>query len=77
VPRKNTKPKKRAAAQQHGVIYDSVDELAADLGLSRQATYAGLRHGTIPGIRIGKRFVIPRAAIAGWLRTAGGQVPVA
>jgi excisionase family DNA binding protein len=72
VPIKSTKPKKRAA-QPRGAIYDSVDDLAADLGLSRQATYAGLRQKTIPNIRVGRRFIIPRAAIAEWLRTAGQE----
>lgn len=55
-------------------VYPSVDALAEDLGISRQSAYAGLRDGTIPSIRLGKRFVIPRAAIAEWLKTAG-KVP--
>jgi hypothetical protein len=32
-----------------------------------------LRRGIIPHIRIGKRFILPRAAIAEWLRTAGNR----
>jgi excisionase family DNA binding protein len=55
--------------------YNSVDELATELGLSRQSVYTGLRNGRIPSIRLGKRFVIPRAAISAWLRSAGGAVP--
>jgi excisionase family DNA binding protein len=50
-----------------------VDELALELRVSRQTVYRGLRDGSIPSIRMGKRFVIPRAAIAEWLRTAGQQ----
>jgi excisionase family DNA binding protein len=64
---------RKRRAQHHRLIYGSIEELAADIGLSRQATYAGLRHGIIPHIRIGKRFVVPRAAMAEWLRTAGNQ----
>lgn len=51
----------------------SPNELAAMLGLSRQGVYVGLRNGNIPSIRLGKRFVIPRAAIEQWLQTAGGS----
>ena len=64
----------KKAPQNEGIspaVFPSVDSLAEDLGLSRQATYTGLRNNTIPHIRIGKRFIIPRAAIAEWLRTAG------
>lgn len=51
----------------------SPNELATMLGLSRQGVYVGLRNGNIPSIRLGKRFVIPRAAIEQWLQTAGGS----
>jgi excisionase family DNA binding protein len=44
-------------------VYNSVDELAGELGISRASTYKALHNGEIPSIRIGKRFVIPRAAI--------------
>jgi excisionase family DNA binding protein len=59
-----------------GSTYPSVDALAAELGISRQAAYSGLRNKTIPHIRIGKRFIIPRSAIADWLRAAGKHVAV-
>jgi excisionase family DNA binding protein len=54
-------------------VYSSADELARELGVSRVAVYAGLRAGTIPSIRLGKRFILPRAAIARWLESAGGR----
>jgi excisionase family DNA binding protein len=53
--------------------YSSVEDLARELGISRQKAYAELRAGRIPSIRLGRRFVIPRAAIAEWLRTAGAS----
>ncbi|MGA2148231.1 MAG: helix-turn-helix domain-containing protein [Bryobacteraceae bacterium] len=52
-------------------IYGSVDELARELGISRQSAYTALRQGKIPSIRLGKRFIIPRSAIAEWLRKPG------
>jgi excisionase family DNA binding protein len=57
-------------ANRNATTYDSVEELAAELGISRATAYVGLRNRRIPSIRIGKRFVIPRAAIAEWLRSA-------
>ncbi len=53
-------------------VYNSVDELAAELQLSRSIVYRGLRDGTIPSLRVGKRFILPKAAISEWLRNAGG-----
>ncbi len=57
-------------------IYSSVDDLAQELGISRQKAYTELRAGTIPSIRLGRRFVIPRSAVADWLRRAGGSTPI-
>jgi excisionase family DNA binding protein len=54
--------------------YRSVAELAADLALSERTTRDALRRGEIPHIRIGRRFILPKAAIAEWLRTAGGSI---
>jgi excisionase family DNA binding protein len=62
------------AAEQSKNVIPSVDHLARELGISRQSAYAGLRAGTIPGIRLGKRFIIPRAAIDQWLKSAGQAV---
>jgi len=72
-----TRPRRRASSVQgqpeRKPTYDSVEALAVDLGMSRHSTYAALRRGEIPHIRIGKRFVIPRAAVHERLRTAGRQ----
>jgi excisionase family DNA binding protein len=53
--------------------FSSVEELATYLGLSRQGTYAALRRGEIPHIRLGKRFIVPRSAVDEWLRAAGRE----
>lgn len=51
--------------------YASVAALAAEIGLSERSTRSALRRGDIPHIRVGRRFILPRAAIAEWLRSAG------
>ena len=45
-------------------------ELARILGIARNGVYAALRNGKIPHIRIGRRFVIPRAAVIAWFASA-------
>jgi excisionase family DNA binding protein len=37
----------------------------------RSSTYAMLRGGIIPSIRVGKRFFIPRHALMRWLESCG------
>jgi excisionase family DNA binding protein len=59
------------AHRENRSTYQSVGALAADLGLSERSTRSALRRGEIPHIRVGRRFILPRAAIAEWLRTAG------
>src|ERR1700719_617185 len=51
--------------------YRSVAALAADIGLSERSTRNALRGGEIPYIRVGRRFILPRTAIAEWLRSPG------
>ncbi len=45
----------------------TVDEVARLLSLSRAATYALLRDGTIPAERVGARWVISRRRLHAWL----------
>ena len=71
---KAVKPRERSS-KENRTAYESVDELAREIGISRHAAYSALRSGVIPNIKIGKRFVLPRAAIAEWLRTAGNRDP--
>ena len=42
----------------------TVAEAAKALGLSRNSVYEGVRRGEIPALRIGRRVVIPRTALA-------------
>ena len=41
----------------------SVETAAKILGISRNLAYTACRSGELPSLRIGKRIVIPRAAI--------------
>jgi excisionase family DNA binding protein len=41
----------------------TVEEAAELLGIGRNAGYEGVRRGEIPSIRIGKRLLVPRAAL--------------
>ena len=43
------------------------------LGLGRNATYEAIRRGDIPSIKIGKRVLVPRAALE---RLLAGESPV-
>jgi excisionase family DNA binding protein len=41
----------------------TVDEVAKRLGISRPSAYEGVRVGQIPSVRIGRRLLIPVAAL--------------
>jgi excisionase family DNA binding protein len=56
---------------KNSAVYESVDELAEELRISRQSAYKGLHSGEIPSIRVGKRFILSRFAISKWLQDAG------
>ena len=49
----------------------SVTETAYLLGLSRNATYQGVQSGAIPSIRVGKRILVPKAALDRMLEGGG------
>lgn len=48
----------------------TVDEAARRLGLGRNATYEAVRKGEVPAIRIGKRWLVPTAALDRMLKGA-------
>ncbi len=41
----------------------SIDDTAAELGVSRDALYRAARRGDLPVIRIGRRILVPRAVV--------------
>lgn len=64
----STEPAPRPAAVADVVhLTYTVDEVAHLLSLSRSGTYALLRDGTIPGERVGRRWVITRRRLHAWL----------
>lgn len=56
---------------ENGSTYPSVDHLAREIGVSRHACYQAIQKGIIPHIRIGRRIILPKAAIGEWLKNAG------
>jgi excisionase family DNA binding protein len=52
----------------------SASEIARRLTIGRLAVYALLEQGIIPGIRLGRRWIITRHAYEHWERTCGMRV---
>jgi excisionase family DNA binding protein len=48
----------------------SVEEAAMILGISRGAAYANAKSGALPTIRLGKRLLVPKAALEKLLASA-------
>jgi excisionase family DNA binding protein len=53
------------------LTYDLWPEAGERLGLSRNGTYDAAKRGDIPIIRIGKRILVPKAALERLLTTTG------
>ena len=51
----------------------TVDECAKYLSISRPQAYLGVHTGAIPSIRVGKRILIPLAALSKLLANAGAK----
>ena len=49
----------------------TVRQTSKALDISLNATYAAVRAGEIPSVRVGRRILIPRAALERWLASAG------
>ncbi|MGI8745754.1 MAG: excisionase family DNA-binding protein [Bryobacteraceae bacterium] len=52
----------------------SVQEIAQRLTVGRVSVYAMLEQGIMPGIRLGRRWIITRHAYEQWERTCGMRV---
>ena len=50
----------------------TVDEVAAVLRINRNTAYRAVREGTIPSLRIGDRYLIPRVRLDALLNGTGG-----
>jgi excisionase family DNA binding protein len=55
----------------------TVEEAAALLGISRNSAYEAVRRGQLPVLRIGRRLVVPRAALDRILSGATTAPPAA
>ncbi len=49
----------------------SVPEIARRLRIGRLAVYSMLEQGIIPGLRLGRRWIVTRDAYLSWERTCG------
>ena len=49
----------------------AVSEIAPRLGVGRLAVYTMLQQGIIPGVRLGRRWIVTQAAYEQWERTCG------
>ena len=49
----------------------SVVEIAQRLNIGRQAVYSMLELGIIPGVRLGRRWIVTRHAYMQWERSCG------
>jgi excisionase family DNA binding protein len=52
----------------------SVPEITRRLDLGRLAVYAMLEQGILPGIRLGRRWIVTRHAYEHWERTCGTRL---
>ena len=53
----------------------TVEEAAAELHLSKQTVWAYVRDGKIPARKVGKRYLIPQAAIEDMLQPKAAEPP--
>ncbi len=49
----------------------SVPEIAQRLKIGRMAAYSMLEQGIIPGVRLGRRWIVTRRAYLTWEKTCG------
>jgi len=59
---------------ERGEVILTVEETAKYLRISRATAYAGVKSGTIPAIRIGNRWLVPRIQLEKML--TGERQPV-
>jgi excisionase family DNA binding protein len=69
VSEQRKEPREALPRPQSGRI--SVPEIAKRLDIGRLAVYAMLKQRILPGIRLGRRWIITRHAYEEWERTCG------
>ncbi|MQF69591.1 helix-turn-helix domain-containing protein [SAR202 cluster bacterium AD-804-J14_MRT_500m] len=57
-------------AIEHRLVL-TVDEVAESLGVGRNTAYEAVHRGEIPALRIGRRILVPRAALERLLKQTG------
>jgi excisionase family DNA binding protein len=61
----------RCASAEGETLVLSVPKAGALIGLSRNSAYQAVKRGQLPTIRIGKRLLVPKAALQRLLDSAG------
>lgn len=61
----------QSAAEESTGSRISVPEIVRRLRIGRKAVYSMLEQGIIPGIRLGRRWIITRHAYLAWEHTCG------
>ena len=60
-----------AVASVEDRLVFTVEEAAQLLGISRSFAYEAVQRGEIPSMRIGRRILVPKAALVRWLASEG------
>ncbi len=55
----------------------TVEETAEILGIGRNSAYEAVRQGRLPVVRMGKRYLVPKAALEEMLATTTAVQPAA
>lgn len=53
----------------------SIPDIATRLAIGERAVYAMLDQGILPGIRLGRRWIVTRYAYEHWEQTCGTRTP--
>lgn len=67
---KETRTRQRRRRQRDDHLTLTVEEAGEQLGISRALAYEAVRRGEIPALRIGRRILIPKAALNRLLESA-------
>lgn len=51
----------------------SITQLAASLGVTRQAVFLCIKRGAMRAIRVGTHWIIPSSEVAAWEKVAAGK----